>query len=133
MHMRHLFVVIGAFLAVVGTSLPAAAAASSNGPQASSTPAGDSMATALEEPLVQPLAVAAPSQAPAVRKFTFTIDASWSPNDRAVLQAWTAANSPELAAVAQVAGPPGQSATINVVSAPSSPYAGEYIATRTPC
>jgi hypothetical protein len=126
MYKRHIFVVTAAFLAVVGTSVPVAAATSSDGPQDPSAVVGDPLAAPLEKPLVQPSAAAALSLASAVPQFTFTIDASWSQNDRSVLQAWTAANSAELAAVAQVAGPPGQSTTINVVYAPTSPYAGEY-------
>ena len=53
-----------------------------------------------------------PQAAVGPKQFTFTIDASWSADDGATVQGWTAPGSAELTALAQVAGPPGQSAAI---------------------
>jgi hypothetical protein len=59
-------------------------------------------------------------------QMTFVIDqTTWSAADQATLAGWTAAGSPEMAALASVAGPPGHDETITIVQG-NTGFAGEY-------
>ncbi|MFL6139109.1 MAG: hypothetical protein ACJ74O_15100 [Frankiaceae bacterium] len=59
-----------------------------------------------------------PASSPSAGELTLVIGSGWSDSERAVLKKWTASASPELTALEQVVGPPGQDETVTVSKAP---------------
>ena len=66
---------------------------------------------------------AAPSVTPTM---TLVIGTGWTSAEIATLQSWIAPGSPERAALAAVAGPPGHTETITIDHADTGQFAGEY-------
>jgi hypothetical protein len=117
---------VGSLLAIVATAGPVAATPPAGAPNDGLSVSGNPSGVKREKPASPPMATAPVHPASNPQSFTFTIDASWNASERAQLESWTAVGSPELAALAQVAGPPGQSATVNIVRSQNGSYAGEY-------